>query len=125
MDCAKYPVSATRIRLLTMQIGCAVGATGAVGTLTGGEEFKASAPIVRNGVGDYTVKLRVPAAAYFHAFGQAIGAVDATKGEMCKVIAYDITGSTPYVRFQFVNGAGAAAEVANGDNVRFTIIVQV
>lgn len=120
---APYPEMSPVNGPMTFTLIFAVGATGAVGAVSGGRELGTP---VRNGVGDYSIPLSNTAIALLGANAEAIGAHSTTDGKKSTIIANSVTStSAPLVRFQFYQlGTGAAAEVANGNSVIVTIRVQ-
>lgn len=117
---APYPVNATDNGAVDLTIEFPVGATGAVGTVTGGREFGTP---VRNGVGDYSFPLLQTWIRLQGVTGIVVGATSTTTGKLFDVIADSVTStSAPLFRLQFTQrGTGAAAEVANGDIIKLIV----
>jgi hypothetical protein len=113
---AIYPEMSPDNGYVTCTVEFAVGATGAVGAITGGRELGTP---VRNGVGDYSFPLTNTASRFGGGYAKAIGADSTTAGKESTIIANSVTStSAPLVRFQFYRkDTGAAAEVANGDSI--------
>ena len=97
-----------------------VGATGAVGAVTAGNEMKTP---VRNGTGDYTFPLKEAWLRCADANAFTVGAFDATKGTRAKMYQdHCATVSAPSVSFQFFRpDTGAAADPATGDIVKVSL----
>jgi hypothetical protein len=117
---APYPDMTPNQGVVTVSVSFPVGATGAVGTVTGGREMGTP---VRNGVGDYSFPLREGWVALDGAECIAVGAHSTTSGKNAIPIANSVAStSAPLVRFQFCQlGTGAAAEVAETDVVICTL----
>jgi hypothetical protein len=116
---APYEVMTPDNGVVDLSIEFPVGATGAVGTLTGGREM--GTPL-RNGVGDYSFPLSQGWQKLRNVVATVVGAHSAnTSGKYYEVIADSVTStSAPLVRLQFVRGDGTAAEIANGDILKVT-----
>jgi len=117
---APYPVNDVENGSVELHVEFPVGATGAVGTVTGGREMGTP---VRNGVGDYSFPLNQTWLRLLDASCVVVGAHSTTTGKYWEVIADSSTAtSSPLVRFQFTRGdTGAAAEIANGDVLKVTL----
>ena len=120
---AQYPdMSQVRgVRWVSLEFP--VGAAGAVGTVTGGENM--GTPVL-NGVGDYSFPLTKTAVRLIAKDVFVVGATSTTTGKIAHVIADSVNSLTaPLLRVQFVRvDTGAAANVAQNDVLKVRICLQ-
>lgn len=130
-----YVVKSPEAGVDVLNIQWIVGATGAVGAIQGNglrmKEFRRitaanATPVVRDGVGVYSVFLREAWLALLWGEGIVIGAVASASGTIGKITTNSVTvAAAPKVVVSFLRvDTGVAAEITNGDIASVTLMLK-
>lgn len=114
---------------VTLYLRWTAGSTGAVASIDKNYQHRFvtqanPTPIVRNGVGDYTITMSDAVAAILEAYGWNL---QATYSGTAGAKNMDVKASSPSpgtVRVQWTNAAGTATDPASGDILTVAIVVQ-
>ncbi len=111
-----------------LHIQVAIGATGAVGAITDGNEFlqQASTPVTRNSAGVYTFKFAEGWGRLRMAVAHATGTLDSTAGTLgvctTNTIANGPGGTSLLIVTMLRPDTGVAADPASGNVLSLTVI---